>query len=319
MEFLKRVAKHAVSKKKRRFQEDGYDLDLSYITESVIAMGFPSGDQSSGFFIGVVESFYRNHMQDVVQFLDEKHKGRFKIYNLCSERTYDPSLFGGIVASFPFDDHNAPPLQLIRPFCESAKAWLAGAMDNVVVVHCKAGKSRTGLMVCALLLHLGFCDSAAAAMSFYNRKRTHDGKGLTLPSQIRYLHYYEKLRAAQYALGPRPRKLVALRLRGGPEGMRPAVTVSNHDGTLCTRRPGAGQPKLWHELGGGAVELGLGVAVEGDFKVRFHHQDGDFYCWLHTAFLRGDRRELCANELDHYDRRLLKDDTLTVEFLLMDP
>ena len=94
---------------------------------------------------------------------------------------------------------------------------------------------------------------------------------------------------------------------------------SNHDGVLCTRRPGAGQPKLWHELGGGAVELGLGVAVEGDFKVRFHHRDGDFYCWLHTAFLRGDRCELCANELDHYDRRLLKDDTLTVEFLLMDP
>ena len=116
---------------------------------------------------------------------------------------------------------------------------------------------------------------------------SHDGKGLTLPSQIHYLHYYEKLRAAQYALGPRPRKLVALRLRGGPEGMRPAVTVSNHDGTLCTRRPGAGQPKLWHELGGGAVELGLGVAVEGDFKVRFHHRDGDFYCWLHTALLLG--------------------------------
>ena len=31
-----------VSKKKRRYKADGYNLDLSYLTNKVITMGFPS-------------------------------------------------------------------------------------------------------------------------------------------------------------------------------------------------------------------------------------------------------------------------------------
>ncbi len=58
------------------------------------------------------------------------------------------------VAYFPFDDHNCPPLQLVAAFCQSAYLWLKGDLENVVVVHCKAGMARTGLMVTSLLLYL---------------------------------------------------------------------------------------------------------------------------------------------------------------------
>ena len=43
--------KRLVSKKKLRFTKDGFDLDLSYITPRLIAMGYPSTG---------AESFYRN-------------------------------------------------------------------------------------------------------------------------------------------------------------------------------------------------------------------------------------------------------------------
>jgi protein tyrosine phosphatase len=58
------------------------------------------------------------------------------------------------VASFPFSDHNCPPIQLIASFCQSAHSWLKEDIQNVVVVHCKAGLGRTGLMICSLLLFL---------------------------------------------------------------------------------------------------------------------------------------------------------------------
>jgi|JI6StandDraft_1071083.scaffolds.fasta_scaffold03168_19 phosphatidylinositol-3,4,5-trisphosphate 3-phosphatase/dual-specificity protein phosphatase PTEN len=36
----------------------------------------------------------------------------------CSERKYDKENFEGNVMEFPFDDHMAPPFELIFSFCE---------------------------------------------------------------------------------------------------------------------------------------------------------------------------------------------------------
>ena len=57
--------KTLVSKKKRRFIEDGYNLDLTYISDRVIAMGYPSEN---------LESMYRNKLEDVRNLLEQKHK-----------------------------------------------------------------------------------------------------------------------------------------------------------------------------------------------------------------------------------------------------
>jgi hypothetical protein len=47
-----------------------------------------------------------------------------------------------------------PALTVVQQFCADAAAWLAAHPHNVVAVHCKAGKGRTGIMICCLMLYL---------------------------------------------------------------------------------------------------------------------------------------------------------------------
>jgi hypothetical protein len=89
-----------VSQDKRRFQQDGYDLDLSYITGRIIGMGFPS----SG-----AHGLFRNPLPQVVSLLQRYHASRYKVYNLCSERAYPAEQMQGPVACYPSDDHQVRP------------------------------------------------------------------------------------------------------------------------------------------------------------------------------------------------------------------
>ncbi|CAL5324616.1 unnamed protein product [Camellia sinensis] len=297
-------ARHIVSQNKRRYQEGGFDLDMTYITENIIAMGFPAGDMSSGFF-GFVEGFYRNHMEEVIKFFETHHKGKYKVYNLCSERLYDASLFEGKVASFPFDDHNCPPIELITLFCQSAYTWLKEDILNVVVVHCKAGMARTGLMISSLLLFLKFFPTAEECIEYYNQKRCLDGK--------RYVKYFERLLTYFNGVNQPGRRCM---LRGFR--LRILFSTKKHPKTkdLMPEDFWIRAPKKGIVVFALPGEPGL-TELSGDFKLHFHDRQGDFYCWLNTTMME-NRIVIYDLDLDGFDKRKIPSPGFQLEIVMID-
>jgi hypothetical protein len=48
-------------------------------------------------------------------------------------------------------------------------------------------------MICCYFLHIGQFDDAADALEYHAQKRTTNSKGVTIPSQRRYVDYYAQL------------------------------------------------------------------------------------------------------------------------------
>lgn len=66
-----------------------------------------------------------------------------------------------------------PPLAMMADFCEEATKWIEQSKENVVAIHCKAGKGRTGVMISALLLWQNHWPNAQDAMSYFGQMRLH--------------------------------------------------------------------------------------------------------------------------------------------------
>jgi phosphatidylinositol-3,4,5-trisphosphate 3-phosphatase/dual-specificity protein phosphatase PTEN len=251
-----------VSKKKRRFPDRRYDLDLVYISEHIIAMGYPAQG---------IESCYRNKYSAVRRFLDERHEDHYMVYNLCSEskRQYQASLFDFRVQAFGFEDHNPPVFDYIRQFCLHASGWLNAHPENIVVAHCKAGKGRTGVMICALLVHSGTQPDIETALAVYARARTVNSKGVTIPSQRRYLFYYERfLRSGlplECAMVPRPCTVTKVAFEGLPDpffSKSVTLELSNFE-TVIAEFKGPVKGREDRSL----VFSGITAELTGDFRI----------------------------------------------------
>ena len=283
------IVKSLVSQDKTRFCYDGFDLDLTYITTKISAMGFPSK---------AIEGIYRNSMEDVKNFFAKRHPNHYKVYNLCDDKKYGNCFYRQ--AWYPFKDHEAPPLNLIRPFCEDAKKFLDEDKENVVAIHCKAGKGRTGTFICCLLLYMKFFETAEECLLYYGLMRVGTVKGVTVPSQIRYVHYFESIFKNNI---PHPIKFKNIIIRKvkmytipkiGKKKFVPNFTIENNGKTI--KYSDINKKKETYTVTNydlPFIEFPMSVAghaVNGDVKFTFYHvqllkNDKIFKFWFNTNFL----------------------------------
>jgi len=279
---------------------------------------------------------YRNPRKEVQAFFEQRHRDHYKVYNLCGERTYEANVFNNRVAMYPFEDHNAPALQMIEDSMSDMARWLDDHPKNVVAIHCKAGKGRTGIMVCCLLYWRGYFQTMEQALEFYARMRTDDMDGVTIPSQRRFVLYFEQWRTRPGCClelapdGPPALRLKHIRMEPAPKNVSPRDTyfVITQGGGRCWRGErlndsrelqiksqisGLGlkgrAPSLewdWSQLSKAPLDLPRGGVVRGDIRVEVMQKDKRvFRFWFHSAFVEGGKLTLSKGELDgpHKDRK----------------
>jgi len=277
-------------------------------------------------------------------FFNLRHPSSYKLYNLCSEREYQPSKFEGRVSRYPFDDHNPCPLDVIEPFCKDVKAWLASS-EHVAAIHCKAGKGRTGFLISCYLMYSGFSPNADHALRYFAVKRTRNSKGVTIPSQIRYVHYFEKLlqlRRENKLLPDRnPLILTTVTIHGIPKACRSAnvdvwFQLTSKEAKFSSKGKIPAERRLAEDYlffqGTGLSGL---ASLDGDVTLKFSNQTlgrqaAMFQCWFNTRMLAFEQTKenedgeaitrlvLKKNELDKAIKdksHKLYSDTMTLELI----
>lgn len=164
---------------------------------------------------------YRNPLDRLVAFLDAKHGDDWAIWEFRAEGTgYPDEAVYGRIRHYPWPDHHPPPFRLVPMIVASMRNWLNGEGDDpieghgatarqghsnkqvqskdgknkrVVVVHCKAGKGRSGTMACSYLIsQCGWTPEDALAKFTEKRMRPQFGAGVSIPSQLRTISYVDR-------------------------------------------------------------------------------------------------------------------------------
>lgn len=175
--------RYCVAIPKKQHHEGSSTLDLAYITPKIIVCSMPTSN--------VIKSWYRIWLEDFLQFLNNKHGSAWRIWNLQAEPTgyADQEVFGK-VEHFPFPDHNPPPFEMLPQIVCSIESHLLQSRDNVAVLHCKAGKGRSGTVACAyLMMKFKMTFDEATQVFTKTRMRSSFGEGVSINSQRRYLKY----------------------------------------------------------------------------------------------------------------------------------
>lgn len=242
-----------ISYPRNRYQQDGWDLDLAIITDNIIVMSLPT--------ITFPETMYRNNLSHVKKFLSQHSGNNYKVFDFRAEGAgYPDSAFDFRVSHFPFVDHHPPPFNLLILIVDAIHAHLSSSSSHntskgdergeesssssvvaprndsekesaTAVVHCKAGKGRSGLSICSYLVtYEDWSEQYARALFTRKRMRPGFGEGVSMPSQRRYLRYMQTWAHTDRRYTAQNVKIDKIKVVGLKAGCRLALRRFKDDG-----------------------------------------------------------------------------------------
>ncbi|XP_061653678.1 tensin-3-like isoform X3 [Phyllopteryx taeniolatus] len=285
---LKSASTHPAKEGPTFDMEEGYELDLTYITERIIAVSFPRG---------CLEEIYAHNLKDVTRMLKSKHADNYLIINL-SEKRHDLSRMNPKTLDTGWPDMHAPPLDKICTICKAMESWLNADPLHVVVIHCRGGKGRIGVVISSFVNFTDVSASADQALDRFAMRKYYDDKvsALMTPSQKRYVWILNSLLSGSMKINASPLFLHCVILHGIPNfessGVcRPYVKV--YQGMQAVYSSG-----IYH-IGPGhrgriCVTLEPAQLLKGDIMMKCYHKsevsserDVIFQLQFHTGAVQG--------------------------------
>ncbi|QPG76724.1 hypothetical protein FOA43_004118 [Brettanomyces nanus] len=163
------------------------NLDLAYILPNVAACSAPTDKQ--------VKKLYQNSLTTLCQTLSVNHgEQNWTILNLRTEKIgYDPKIIeanGGNFQYRPFLDNNAIPLDQLIKVIKEIDQYLSANGRRAVIIHYRHGKGRTGSIIVGYIMYKYNLNFGDANELFIKRRKIYK-HGVSVPSQVRYLEYYQ--------------------------------------------------------------------------------------------------------------------------------
>ncbi len=171
---------------------------------------------------------YRNPLEALVRFLDDTYGSRWFIWEFRAEGTgYNDEEVYNRIHHFPWPDHHPPPFALIPTIMASMRDWLKSQdmeTERVGIVHCKAGKGRSGTVACSYLISEENWAAKDALARFTSRRmRAGFGEGISIPSQQRWIRYVEWWAKHGKVYVERPVEILEVHVVGLRDGVKIAV------------------------------------------------------------------------------------------------